>query len=121
MNSAEQTSLETSVGAELVVQLSRASAALQGVLSGREQAIDLTQLTRAFAEVQGTRTLLESSSPKGQEFATALAGYQLLLRQFKAELPRLHGWLLAERGRLAGRRSHSSGVENWLESNRQTR
>jgi hypothetical protein len=52
--------------------------------------------------------------------ARALSHYKSLLRQFKEDLPRLHGWLLAERARLATRRSHSASVESWVRASRET-
>ncbi|HEY7353646.1 MAG TPA: hypothetical protein VH596_12845 [Terriglobales bacterium] len=144
MNFLPQASLETPSGKQVLEQLSRASAALRCVLSGQENVshdsspngsnaksselyaarvseINVGQLTRAFAEVDHTRKLIECFASGYPEFAVTLAEYQLLLRHFKSELPRLHGWMLTERARLASRQSHSSGVEIWLETNIRTR
>jgi len=68
-----------------------------------------------------TQKLIEHCKFETPELVTALAEYQKILREFRSQLPRYYGWLLAERGRLASRESHSAAVGNWIETNRQTR
>ena len=128
----------TQLPAQLATQIATASAALQRVLSDGEPVLSppslddrtaercsspmhLECLTRAFVEVERMRKLLESSAIDQPQLAASLSNYQVLLKQFKSELPRIRGWLLAERARLASRQTHSVGVENWLEMTRQTR
>jgi hypothetical protein len=84
--------------------------------------ITLSQLSVAFEEVARMRKLLEPSRPHAcPELIVTLSEYQQILRQFKLNLPRLRGWLLAERERLARRRSHSSSVESWIRASQQIR
>ena len=114
-----------------IAQLSTATAALRSVLYGsdvisRDTAdtslpISLSTLTRALTEITRTREVLSPGNISVPEIAAALAEYQRLLHEFKLNLPRFQGWLLAERARLANRGSHSAAVESWVETNRQTR
>lgn len=83
--------------------------------------IRLSALTLAFDQVVKTRKVLKPCNTAGAELAPALAEYQRLLREFKSNLPRFQGWLLAERARLGSLSSHSAAVDSWMETNRQTR
>ena len=114
-----------------MAQLSTAAAALRSVLYGsgavsRPTAdtslpISLSALTVAFTEIAQAQKILQNGNIRVPEVAAALAEYQHLLGEFKSNLPRFQGWLLAERARLASRRSHSAAVESWSQTNRQTR
>jgi hypothetical protein len=120
----------------LLTQISEAIAALQRILPQEPSspttpkrlsqrgapATNVRDLTAAFTEiVRMQETLTNEHSGVSGEFAAALSNYRHLLKQFKAELPRIHGWLLAERERLRSKRSHSEAVENWVRTTRQTR
>lgn len=121
----------TATSGQIMAQLSTAAAALRFVLYGsgavsRPTAdtslpISLSALTVAFTEIAQAQKILQNGNIRVPEVAAALAEYQSLLREFKSNLPRFQGWLLAERARLAGRGSHAAAVENWVETNRQTR
>ncbi|HEX3741839.1 MAG TPA: hypothetical protein VHV29_19225 [Terriglobales bacterium] len=114
-----------------IAQLSTAAAALSSVLHPRSVAvhtaansslpISLSALTMAFAEVARTQKVLQAGTIALPEVAAALIEYQQLLREFKSNLPRFQGWLLAERARLAMRGAHSTAVESWVKTDRQTR
>lgn len=114
-----------------MAQLSSAAAALRFVLYGncavtnpaadKSLPISLSALTLAFTDVARTQKILRAGNTTLPEAAAALAEYQQLLREFKSNLPRFQGWLLAERARLAMRGSHSTAVESWVKTDRQTR
>lgn len=82
----------------------------------------LSRLSLAFAEIIRTQKLLvDSGQEASAELRDALSEYQQLLQEFKSNFPQIRGWLLAERTRLASRRSHSSAVESWVRASQQTR
>lgn len=84
--------------------------------------VNLRDLAAAFAEVaQLQSTLPNSGAEISPEIVPTLSHYKSLLSQFKEDMPRIHGWLLAERARLATRRSHSASVERWVRAAQQTR
>lgn len=121
----------TAISRQIMGQLSTATAALRSVLCGSGAVsgattdaslpISLSALTLAFGEIERAQKVLQPGNVAGPELAAALAAYQHLLREFKSNLPRFQGWLLAERARLARRGSHAAAVERWVETNRQTR
>ena len=82
----------------------------------------LRDLRAAFAEIarmcEFTRHLADDG-PAG--YKGAAADYRDSLAQFRLQLPRIQGWLMVERSRLAGRHSHSTSVSEWIDANRQTR
>jgi hypothetical protein len=121
----------TAISGQIMAQLSTAAAALRSMLYGSDIAprdtantslpISLSALTLAFTEIAQAQKILQNGNIRTPEVAAALAEYQHLLGEFKSNLPRFQGWLLAERARLARRSSHSAAVESWVETNRQTR
>ncbi len=120
----------TAPSSQAITQLSTAAAALRSVLYGRGTVsgatadaslpITLSALTLAFTEVTRTQRVLATGNTTLPEVAAAVTEYQQLLREFKSNLPRFQGWLLAERARLAMRGAHSTLVESWAKTNRQT-
>jgi glyceraldehyde-3-phosphate dehydrogenase/erythrose-4-phosphate dehydrogenase len=120
---------------EIIATISQAAVALRRVLpqtgdsyavpvadKSANVAISVFNLSTAFREVAKIREVLpHAESDNSTEVAAALKEYKYLLQQFRADLPRIQGWLLAERARLAGRRSHSTTVESWMRATRQTR
>lgn len=120
----------TVISGQIIVKLSTATAALCAVLYGSgadsraaadtSLSISLSALTLAFSEIAQVQKVIQTANTVGPEQAPALAEYQYLLREFKSNLPRFQGWLLAERARLARRGSHSTAVESWVETNLQT-
>lgn len=121
----------SAISGQIMAQLSTAAAALRSVLYGSDIAlrgtantslpISLSAMNLAFTEIAQAQKILQNGNIGAPEVAAALAEYQHLLREFKSNLPRFQGWLLAERARLARRGSHSAAVESWVETNRQTR
>ena len=122
---------DSAISGPIMAQLSTATAALRSVLYGSgvvsgatadtSLPISVSALTLAFGEIAQAQKVLQIGNTTVPEVAAALAEYQHLLREFKSNLPRFQGWLLAERARLARRGSHSAAVESWAETNRQTR
>lgn len=121
----------SAISGQIMAQLSTAAAALRFVLYGSDIAprgtantslpISLSAMNLAFTEIAQAQKILQNGTIRAPEVAAALAEYQHLLREFKSNLPRFQGWLLAERARLARRGSHSAAVESWVETDRQTR
>jgi len=96
-----------------------ATAAIRRVLQG---STCLEEWGAAFAEVID----LSSRTPnRAVENSAALVAardeYRTVLREWHEQLPRLHGWLLAEKQRLEARRAHEAGLHAWLEAHGQTR
>ena len=117
------------------IQLSKAMYALRRILSqettpagasnqnkGAPPPFSVKDLTVAFGQIaQIQEALADAHCEISPDFGVEFSEYKHLLKRFKAELPRLHGWLLAERARLRCKRSHSEAVENWVRTTRQTR
>jgi hypothetical protein len=96
-----------------------ATAAIRRVLQG---STCLEEWGAAFAEVidlssRGANRAAENSAA----LLAARDEYRTVLREWHAQLPRLHGWLLAEKQRLEARRAHEAGLRAWLEAHGQTR
>lgn len=121
---------------ELLTHLSQGIAALRLITSYKPSvqkanllteskatpAVNIHDLTAAFTRVAQIESALANSGAEiSPEIARALSNYKSLLRRFQEDLPRIHGWLLAERARLAARRSHSASVESWVRATQQTR
>lgn len=116
-------------------QLSRAISALRCVLGSGEKLsaghcapsinnnpVNFSEVKAAFAEVVRTQTVLAPVKFEDlPEIRAVFPEYRQLLQQFKNEMPRFRGWLLAERVRLINRRTHSAKVGGWIMTNRQTR
>jgi hypothetical protein len=82
----------------------------------------LRDLRMAFAEI--TRMCVFLRSRQSDESARGggnAAQYCELLAKFRLQLPRIQGWLMVERSRLASRHTHSASVRDWIETTRQTR
>jgi hypothetical protein len=115
----------------ILTRISAATAALRSVLYGSATAspaavdtslpISLSALALAFAAIARARDVLHAGTITEPELMAAIAEYQRLLREFKSNLPRFQGWLLAQRAHLARRGSHSAAFESWIETNWQTR
>lgn len=127
---------------EIIVQLSRAISALKRVVPEKKDRcsgytepstaeshsaisisrVNIREVEAVFAEVVRARTILTHVKfEHSPDIRAMLSEYQQLLQLFKNELPRLRGWLLAERARLAGRCAHSTAVGSWISANQQTR
>lgn len=112
--------------ASRVEQLSVAAAAIRKALAGFNggsgTAAQLDDVTRAFAEVlRMAATRLASPQASDPEVAQALDEYHSALREWLRHLPRVQGWLLAERARLELRQNHAESVRTWLDAQGQTR
>jgi hypothetical protein len=100
--------------------------AVEAIAFGRMKSnisiVNVSDLVTTFAAIAHMQNILARAESSGSaEVAEALHEYRRLLKEFRANLPRIQGWLLAERAKLASRRSHCAAVESWLRTGRQTR
>jgi hypothetical protein len=127
---------QLSLNDEASARISKAIVALRKVIPG--QAVEaiafgqikfnistshVSDLVTAFAAIADVQKVLvvRAESSGLAEVAEALHEYRRLLKEFRANLPCIQGWLLAERAKLESRRSHCAAVESWLRTGRQTR
>lgn len=118
-----------SPGALFHVEIRKAADAIRSALEGLEPGVqpELKHVSAAFVEVERVIEFRRRSRTNNCNdrmpgaTALALAGYRAALAEWDRQLPRLHGWLLAERARLSARRAHAGSVETWIETDRQTR
>lgn len=84
-----------------------------------------TQLiAAAFAaarHISEARLVAHESIEDAAGLRDAVNDYRSALQQWHQQLPRVHGWLLAERARLERRRAHTDSVSSWLQASRQAR
>jgi hypothetical protein len=111
-------------------QIERSTAAIRRALSGLQPGtrIVLDDVFAAFIEVRHVTEMRLAmqliASPfvnPGSALNRALTEYRTALVEWDRHLPRLHGWLVAERARLGSRRVHIESVQSWVETDRQTR
>jgi hypothetical protein len=111
-------------------QVARATEAIRLALRGLESGtrLMLEDVFAAFVEVRrvtklrtDAQTLDLPTVPAKATSDRALSEYRSALVEWYRNLPRLHGWLLAERARLSCRRAHAESVQTWIETDRQTR
>lgn len=108
--------------------MARATAAMRSALAGLTPGarLDLNSVLGAFRSVQRVSEIrcdLRSSgqSAHGAEYVRVEAEYRATLAEWDRHLPRLHGWLLAERARLGARSGHVQQVRAWMDADQQTR
>ena len=113
---------------ELTQEMTRATEAMRRALTGLVPGsrLDLDSVMQAFRGVQRVseiRRELRSArqNARGAEYARCEAEYRAALADWDRHLPRLHGWLLAERARLGSRSGHAQRVRAWIDADRQTR
>ena len=113
---------------ELAEEMRRATKAMERVLAGLVQGseLELESLQEAFRGVQRVGEVrrhqeLQQRGLREAEYGRCEAEYRAALADWNRHLPRLHGWLLAERSRLGSRSGHAHLVRAWLEADRQTR
>ena len=96
-----------------------ATAAIRRVLQG---STCLEEWGAAFSQVidLSGRTAKRTADDSAALVA-ARSEYRAALQEWREQLPRLHGWLLAEKTRLEARRAHEGGVRAWFRAQRQTR
>jgi hypothetical protein len=111
-------------------QIERATTAIRRALSGLEPGtrLALDDVFAAFIEVRHVTEMRLATQPiacplvnTGSALNRALTEYRAALTEWDRHLPRLHGWLLAERARLSSCRVHAGSVQSWVETDRQTR
>ena len=111
-------------------QIERASTAIRRALSALNAGgrVALDEVSAAFAEVRrvtemrlAAQSLTLPSINSELESNRALSEYRAALIEWDRHLPRLHGWLLAERARLSSRRIHAVSVQSWVATDHQTR
>jgi hypothetical protein len=96
-----------------------ATAAIRRVLQG---STCLEEWGAAFSQVidlSGRTT--NCAADDNAALVAARSEYRAALREWHEQLPRLRGWLLAEKTRLATRRAHETGVRAWFRAQGQTR
>lgn len=105
-----------------------ATAAIRGALAdlAPNAQTSVPDIANAFAAIHKVLELrhCDQSHLAGSldgDFTRVLADYRSALKEFHQQLPRVHGWLLAEKARLECRRSHADSVQTWLETTKQTR
>lgn len=113
---------------ELAQEMARATAAMRRALASFAPGmrLDLDSMLGAFRGVQKVsemRRELRSTRRSAQsgEYARCEAEYRAVLAEWDRHLPRLHGWLLAERARLGARSGHVQQVRAWIDADQQTR
>lgn len=113
---------------ELAQEMTRATAAMRRSLVGLTPGsrLDLKSVLPAFRGVQRVSEIrralrLARQSAHGAEYVRCEAEYRATLAEWDRHLPRLHGWLLAERVRLGARSGHVQQVRAWIDADRQTR
>jgi hypothetical protein len=119
---------KTTTALPLDQELARATEAIRAALKGLEPGsrLELNQVVGAFSaleRVNHLRTKRLSGDEKSQQevSAEAMSRYRAMLTQWANQLPRIYGWLLTERSRLASRRVHTQAVETWMKMDRETR
>ena len=96
-----------------------AAAAVRRVLQG---STCLDEWGAAFSQVIGlSGRTADRAADDSAALVAARDEYRTALREWHEQLPRLHGWLLAEKTRLEVRRAHENGVHAWFGAQRQTR
>jgi hypothetical protein len=105
------------------MELRKATDAIRSALKGLEAGghLELNKVSAAFVQVQRVihaRTQRDAarSSDCAPGEAVMLAEFCAALAEWDRQLPRLHGWLLAERARLIARQSHAGSVQTWIET-----
>src|SRR5438309_7517288 len=99
--------------------------ALKALEPGNSVAVD--DVFAAFLEVHRVTELRlagqaeTASTWPGTKLNETLPEYRSALIEWERQLPRLHGWLLAERARLSSHRVHAGSVQAWIEMDSQTR
>lgn len=98
--------------------------ALGGLAPGSR--LELETVLAAFRGVHRVSEMRHALKTKrhdssSAEYVRCEAEYQGALRDWDRHLPRLHGWLLAERSRLRSRSGHAHLVRAWVDADRQTR
>ena len=115
---------------DLLVLMEGATVAIRRALGGLEPHAHpaFGDFFDAFAAVQrvterrrNSGVLNSRAGVNSPLFNRAIAEYRQALLEWDRQLPRIHGWLLAERARLEERRAHAAGVDVWLKADRQTR
>ena len=96
--------------------------ALTALAAGHIRVQAIAEAFGSIRRVSEVRIALPSSwAEHNKSLRQAWSDYHSALRDWHKELPRIHGWLLAEKARLEGRRLHAQSVHTWIETNQQTR
>jgi hypothetical protein len=110
----------------IVARMLSATATLRSALAGLKQGqITFQLISSAFTGVrqvaEARRAAPTVTLSNNCDFQSAVADYHAALAEWNQQLPRVHGWLLTERNRLAVRRRHTRSLKTWLDANQQTR
>jgi hypothetical protein len=96
-----------------------ATAAIRRVLQGSTCLEEWGAAFSQVIELSGRTT--NCAAHDSAALGAARSEYRTALGEWREQLPRLHGWLLAEKTRLEARRAHETGVRAWFGAQRQTR
>ena len=114
--------------AELADEMKRATKAIRRALAGLAPGCELQpeSLLEVFQGVHRVRESRPVQKPRERgssdlDYVRCEAAYRDALADWNRHLPRVHGWLLAERARLESRNGHVSQVRAWMDADRQTR
>jgi len=99
--------------------LRSATAAIQRVLDGSTCLEDWPSALSQVFNLSGRA--LNSKAASDTAMIDARREYHETLRKWYQQLPRLQGWLMAERDRLESRLAHGTGLREWLGLHGQTR
>jgi hypothetical protein len=96
-----------------------ATAAIRRVLEG---SACLEDWESAFSQVLAlSGRAANSETVESAALIAARDEYRTVLTEWHRQLPRLRGWLAAEKNRLESRLAHGTGVQSWLGTHSQTR
>lgn len=108
----------------LTQAMADAAAAMRRTLAGMApgSTLVLADVASAFKHVERVgslqRTLrTDTLEYDALEFGRVYSDYRSALADWERSLPRLHGWLLAERARLGSRSGHTQRLREWIAAN----
>jgi hypothetical protein len=78
----------------------------------------LTALLADLQQVARWLSAIPPDSPRDGDFAREVAEYRGNVQRLEELLPRLQGWMLAEKARLDGVRAHLAAAGAWVEGRR---
>lgn len=114
--------------AELAREMAKATEAIRRALAqlapgSRLKLESVLEAFRTVEKVSEIRRALNLAGRNAQdaEYTRCESEYRAALAEWDRHLPRLHGWLLAERGRLGARSGHIRLVRAWIDADQQTR
>lgn len=108
---------------EILILLRGATGTLRCALAAlADGQIRVQTIAAAFASIRRvSEARVATTSSESGSSCHGWKDYHSALQEWYKHLPRIHGWLLAEKARLEGRCAHAQAVYTWIETNQQTR